>query len=89
MTDIDEYFRLRERILEDAKDEAGFVQDSDILQLIVPSLLEAKLVDSSDANESYYIDEEKTFKINGYDISESGERLQLYIVNEANSEFQT
>ena len=43
MTDIDEYLTLRERILEDAQDETGFVQDSDIVQLVVPSLLEAKL----------------------------------------------
>jgi hypothetical protein len=83
MTDIEEYLSVRERILEESKDEVGFVQDSDILQLVVPSLLEAKLVDSSDANESYYFDEEKNHKINGYDISESGERLQLYIVNES------
>lgn len=85
MTDIEEYLSLRERILEESKDEVGFVQDSDILQLVVPSLLEAKLVDSSDANESYYLDEERNYKINGYGISESGERLQLYIVNEASS----
>ncbi|MDA7608143.1 AIPR family protein [Akkermansiaceae bacterium] len=83
MTDIEDYLRLREGILDDAKDEVGFVQDSDILQLVVPSLLESKLVDSSDANESYYLDDEKNHKINGYDISESGERLQLYIVNES------
>ncbi|MDB4055529.1 AIPR family protein [Akkermansiaceae bacterium] len=85
MDDIEEYLTLRERILEDAQDGAGFVQDSDIVQAVVPSLLDAKLVDSSDANESYYIDDEKNFKVNGYDISESGERLHLYLVNEESS----
>ena len=83
MTDIEDYLRLREGILDDAEDEVGFIQDSDILQLVVPSLLESKLIDSSEANESYYLDDEKKHKINGYDISESGERLQLHIVNES------
>jgi hypothetical protein len=82
MRDIEEYLEYRDFLLQDSADENGFVSDSDILSLVFPSLLEAKLVDSSESNEAYYFDEEKNHKINSYSISESGERLQLFVIDE-------
>jgi hypothetical protein len=82
MTELDEYLDFRNSLLDDSKDENGFVSQSILLSQSMPSLLDAKLVDSEDYNESYYYDESENLKINGYAVNESQERLQLFIIDE-------
>ena len=82
MDNIQDYIAHRDGLLKDSVDETGFVRDSDIIPLVLPSLLEAKLVDSAEPNDAYYLDEQNNHKVNSYSISESGERLQFFIVNE-------
>jgi hypothetical protein len=80
--EIDEYLKYRADLLNESKDEDGFITESSFLNSVMPSMLEAKRVDSEDYNESYYIYIPEKIKINGYSVNESGERLQLFIVNE-------
>jgi len=80
--EIQEYLKYRTDLLDEAKDENGFITESNILNLILPSLSDAKLIDSEDFNECYFNHKSDNLKINGYKINESQERLQLFIVNE-------
>jgi hypothetical protein len=82
---VREYMDFRDGILEDSKDENGFVSESNILDQILPLMLEAKLVDSEDYTYTYFVYETENIKLNGYAVNESGERLQLFIVDESTS----
>lgn len=82
MTELDEFLDFRNNLLDDSKDENGFVSQSLLLSRILPSLLDAKLVDSEDYNEAYYFEERENLKINGYAVNESQERLQLFVIDE-------
>jgi hypothetical protein len=73
----------RDEILQDSVNEDGFISDSSFLNESMLYLNETKLTDTDNVNESYCVIDGLWIKINGYVISESGERLQLFIVNEA------
>jgi len=80
MSEIEERLRFRKTLIEASKDEYGFITPSNLLSEVMPSLLDAKLVDSEEYEEAYYSKEE--MQLNGYMINGSGERLQLFIVDE-------
>ena len=80
--EIEEFFNYRENILEDSKDDTGFIQQQLVLSEVLPYMLDAKLIDSEDYNESYFSHDSESLKINAYTVNDSGERLQLFIVNE-------
>jgi len=82
MTEIEERLEFRKTLLEDSKDEDGFISQSKLLYEIMPSLLDAKLVDSEEYNESYHKSEKENTKLNAYLVNNSGERLQLFIIDE-------
>jgi hypothetical protein len=79
---VEEYIKYRETLLKDSEDDFGFISERSLIEQVMPLLLEAKLVDSEDFNESHFKVEEEKAKINGYLVNESGERLQVFIVNE-------
>lgn len=80
---MQEYFDCRQDLLSDSKDENGFVCQQLILSQILPFMLDAKLVDSEDYNECYFKGVADNLKLNGYAVNESGERLQLFLVDES------
>ena len=80
--EIKELFDYRKDILEDSKDEDGFINQRLLLCEVLPLMLDARLVDSEDYNESYCNLEADNLKANAYAVNESGERLQLFIINE-------
>jgi len=80
MTEVEERLAFRKTLIEASKDEHGFISPSTLLSEVMPSLLDAKLVDSEEYEEAYYSKEE--MQLNGYAINGSGERLQLFIVDE-------
>ena len=82
MTEIEERLDFRKTLLEDSKDEDGFISQSKLLYEVMPSLLDAKLVDSEEYNESYHNCEKDNIKLNAYLVNSSGERLQLFIIDE-------
>lgn len=79
---IQEFLNYRKELLDSSKDEEGFVQQTELLSQILPLMVDAKLLDSEDWNDSYYLNSAENFKINGYTVNESSERLQLFIVDE-------
>src|ERR1700756_892581 len=79
---IQEYLNYRKDLLDGAKDDEGFVQQSLLLSQILPSMVDAKLLDSEDWNDCYFSNAADHLKINGYTVNESSERLQLFIVDE-------
>jgi len=83
MTVIDEFLDLRTDILGASKGQDGFIDEQRVLSDQLPLMLDAKLVDSEDFNETYFLMENEDLKLNGYAINETGERLQLFVVDEA------
>lgn len=82
--EIQEYLKYRVDLLNESKDDDGFINESNFINRIIPSMLDAKLIDSEDFTETYYSTEidGSQIKINGYIINDSGERLQLFILND-------
>lgn len=80
--EIQEYLKYRKELLDDSKDEDGFISETAFINLVLPSMLDAKLIDSEECNDCYYKYDSEKFKVNGYLVNESGERLQLFILNE-------
>jgi hypothetical protein len=79
---IEELINYRKELLDDSKDEEGFVQQTELLSHVLPFLVDAKLLDSEDWNDSYFMNTAENLKLNGYTVNESSERLQLFIVDE-------
>ena len=79
--EIEEIIKYREDLVEDSKDEDGFISEPGVLNVVLPLMYDAKLLDSEECTDSPYNNEAEKIKINGYSINESGERLQLFIVN--------
>lgn len=79
---IQEFLNYRKELLDSSKDEEGFVQQTQLLSQILPLMVDAKLLDSEDWNDSYYLNPAENYKVNGYTVNESSERLQLFIVDE-------
>lgn len=79
---IQEYLKYRIELLDQSKDDEGFIQENLILSQVLPSMLDAKLIDSEDFTNSYFKSTADRLKINAYSINETGERLQLFLVDE-------
>jgi hypothetical protein len=80
---IEELLNYRKELLDDSKDDEGFVQQTQLLSQVLPFLVDAKLLDSEDWNDSYFLNTAENLKLNGYTVNESSERLQLFIVDES------
>ena len=61
--EIQEYLKYRTDLLEEAKDEDGFITESNLLELVLPSLSDAKLIDSEDYNDCYFNHKSENLKI--------------------------
>jgi len=83
---IQEFLNYRKDLLYTSKDEEGFVQQTQLLSQILPLMVDAKLLDSEDWNDSYFLNPIENLKLNGYTVNESSERLQLFIIDEASIE---
>lgn len=79
---IEEFFKYRTDLLDQSTDDEGQLSESLLLSQVLPSLAEARLIDSEDYNPSYFKSTPDKLKVNAYCVNESGERLQLFLVNE-------
>lgn len=77
---IEALLQYRDELLANATSEDGFLSESNVLDAILPELLDCKLIDSEDVNHSFFF-EESIGKVNAYTFNESGERLQLFVLN--------
>jgi len=86
-----EYLKLREDLLEDSKDSDGVFSEEYFLSNILPDLQETKLIDSEDLTFAYLktVHENVTIKNNASCINETGERLQLFIVDDKSTSWST
>lgn len=80
--EITEYLSYRAFLFDESKDEDNFISDSAFLKICLPALNETKLIDSEECNESYCVIEKDQLRIDGYLVNESGERLQIFIIND-------
>jgi len=89
--EIQEYLKYRVDLLNESKDEDGFINESNFINSIIPSMLDAKLIDTEDFTETYYSTEidGSQVKINGYIINDSAERLQLFILNNESTDLNS
>ena len=79
-----EYFELRTELIENSIDEDGVFSEETFLYRVLPDLMEVKMIDSEDINYTYLktSHEGNKIKINGYTLNDSGERLQVFLINE-------
>ena len=84
---VSELLVNRADLLDEARDEYGFVSEQRVLDEMLPHMLDSKLIDSEEINHAYAIPEEG-LKSNGYAVNETGERLQIFIVDESTIEGQ-
>lgn len=80
--ELGDYFSYRKNLLDDAKDNFDFISEQTILNQVLPIMLDAKLVDSEDYNDCYFYSKEDNLKINAYAVNDTGERLQIFIIDE-------
>lgn len=80
--ELKELFIYRNQLLDDSRDSDGYISDAGFLDNCLPSLNETKHIDSTDVTNVYDPLENGTLKVNAYSSNESGERLQLFLVNE-------
>jgi hypothetical protein len=70
-------------MLDESKGQNGFIEEQKVLGGALELMLDAKLVDSEDFNETYFKRVADDLKLNAYAVNESQERLQIYLINEA------
>ena len=82
--ELKEYFGLRNDLIENSIDEDGVFSEDTFLYKVLPDLMEVKMIDSDDITFSYVKTslDGHNLKINGYTINESGERLQVFLIND-------
>ena len=66
---IEEFLNYRKELLDSSKDEEGFVQQTQLLSQILPLMVDAKLLDSEDWNDSYFLNNAENLKLNGYTVN--------------------
>lgn len=79
--EINELAEFRRDFLRDARSDSVLTKD-DLLQQALPYILDAKLVESEDYNSSAHGSSGSDIKIDGYSVSDSRERLQLFVVDD-------
>lgn len=86
---IEEFLNFRKRLLSEATDDDGFINQNRFIAQVLPLMYDAKLIDSEECNESYYLYNDENLKINGYAENDSSERLQLFLVDETKIDLST
>jgi len=75
---IEELLKFRKDLLENSIDEDGYTSPVSVLENTLPSLVETKLVESEVIN---IIPPSSAYAVIGYWENESGERLQLFLMD--------
>lgn len=78
MMKLDELLNFRQELLKNSTDLDGFISPNSVLEYILPSLVETKLIESSEIN---FVPLSSIYCIAGYGENESGERLQVFLVD--------
>ncbi len=84
---IEELIEHRKELMNASLDENKTLSEDLILRVVAPLLSENKLIDSEDLNETLFVKEDS--KINAFKLNDTGERLQIFIINEKSTKFDT
>ena len=74
---LEKILQNRDEILQSSKDEDGFISSQGVINEFLQYMTDSKLLDSEEISEV-----SKRGLLDGYSINESGERLQLFVVDE-------
>jgi hypothetical protein len=77
---ISDLLKFRTNLLTNACDENEFISTDLVLEYVLPSLVETKLIDSQEIN---FVPQSSSYSISGFSENESGERLQIFLVDSA------
>jgi hypothetical protein len=77
---ISDLVKFRTNLLTNACDENEFISTDLVLEYVLPSLVETKLIDSQEIN---FVPQSSSYSISGFSENESGERLQIFLVDSA------
>lgn len=80
--ELKELILYRSQLLNDSLDDEGYISDAGFIENCLPWLVETKHIETTDVTNVYDPLEKGTIKTNAYVCNESGERLQLFLVNE-------
>jgi hypothetical protein len=80
--ELSELANLRADLISESKDQNEFLDQTLALENSLKYLLDAKVIETEDYVPNYFLDESSNFKVNGYLVNESGERLLLFVVDE-------
>lgn len=80
--ELKEFFIYRNQLLDDSKNEDGYITEAGFLEKCLPALNETRYIESEDVTNVYEKLDNGTLKVNAYTVNESEERLQLFLVNE-------
>jgi hypothetical protein len=75
---IEELLKFRVEVLENSVDDSKFISPNSFFEFSLPSLVETKLIESSEINS---VPQNSKYSILGYSENESGERLQIFLVD--------
>lgn len=75
---VDELLKFRKELLEGATDVDGYISQTSVLENVLPSLVETKLVESEVINT---VPPSSIYSVVGFWENESGERLQVFLVD--------
>lgn len=78
---INELNSFSDTLLNNIKSEDNNINRMALLEYVLPALNLARLTDSEQISESYFHQEKENTEVNGYQINETGERLQLFLSN--------
>lgn len=78
LNELNSYFGT---LLNNITSEDSNVNRQSLLAYVLPALNLARLTDSEEISESYFLRESEKVEVDGYQINESGERLQLFLSN--------
>ena len=83
---IKELLKYRGDLLENSADENEFISPNSVLDYVLPSLVETKLIESSEINS---VPLNSTYSIAGYSENETGERLQIFLMDSSSTSINT
>lgn len=78
---LNELNSFSDTLLNNIKSEDNNINRMALMDYVLPALNLARLTDSEEISESYFRQEKENTEVNGYQINESGERLQFFLSN--------
>jgi hypothetical protein len=73
---------IRQDFILACQDEDRFIPQPNVLDHAMQFMLDSKIIETDECSGGYFLDSSVNLKLNGYQLNESGERLQIFIIDE-------